>query len=324
MSKHRNSQHVMGIHKKRIRHRRHRHIFTKLIFSVIGLVILFYVAIALINGYSFQHNSYSSQGVTRNTATRLRFSQPVNILIMGTDTGAIHRTERYGRTDEIMMNTLSPERRTMRVTSVPRDSLVWLDGHDAKINSAYEFKGAPFTQNYIHLWLNVPINGYMLINLGGLEHLTTDVGGVRVNPPLSFKYGSLHVKKNHPVRIKGSKVREYCQMRYDDPKGDYGRQLRQRQVLFQLIHQVTTVHNLIFHPTLAKKLTKYVKTNLSLQDLANLALRYRGTRDHEISTHYQGYSKQISGQDYQVLSNHEIDQQAKQINQLLQVISKSS
>lgn len=166
---------------------------------------------------------------------------------MGTDTGALGRKSR-GRTDTMMINIINPNKQSMSLTSIPRDAPANYNGMITKINSVYTLGGADQTEKYMQDWLGVPVNYYMLINMGGLDNIINAVGGVQVTPPISFKYGATNVKKGQTVTLNGYQALDYCRMRHQDPLGDYGRQIRQRQVLFQLFNKATKVHNLALYP----------------------------------------------------------------------------
>lgn len=63
-----------------------------------------------------------------------------------------------------------------------------------------------------------------------LKGLVNALGGVDVNVPFSFSYDWCDFKKGKQ-HLDGRHAIAYARMRYDDPRGDYGRQLRQRQII---------------------------------------------------------------------------------------------
>lgn len=278
----------------------------------LSLLVLFYLVIGIDSAIRFRKTSYDFNNASLTAAARMLHHQPINVLMMGTDTGALGRHAR-GRTDTMMLNTINAQKQTMALTSIPRDAPARYNGYLTKINAVYTLGGANQTEKYVQSYLHVPVNYYMLINMGGLDKIIDKVGGVTVKPPLSFHYGAAHVKKNQTVKLNGMQALDYCRMRHQDPLGDYGRQIRQRQVLFQLFNKVTQIHNLFLHPFLPLSLCDNIKTNLSVTDFIQLMLFYRHANRHHVSTHLQGHTKQIDGQDYEVISPEEKAAKSEQI-----------
>src|SRR5699024_12171985 len=70
------------------------------------------------------------------------------------------------------------------------------------------------------------------------------VGGVTVTPPLIFTYDGYTFTKGKTVHLNGNQALAYSRMRYDDPKGDYGRQLRQREVIMSVLEHALSFNTL--------------------------------------------------------------------------------
>ena len=60
--------------------------------------------------------SKSGANVKRNASQVLAAKKPVSILLLGTDTGDLGRTDK-GRTDTIMLMTLNPKTKTTTIVS---------------------------------------------------------------------------------------------------------------------------------------------------------------------------------------------------------------
>ena len=74
-------------------------------------------------------------------------SEPMSFLFLGIDTGELGRTEQ-GRSDTIMVMTLNPSHKTLRLVSLPRDTYVNIEGYDGmdKLNHAYAYGGAELSK----------------------------------------------------------------------------------------------------------------------------------------------------------------------------------
>ena len=254
--------------------------------------------------------SYKASGAKklRNVNTQLSGKKPISILLMGTDTGALGRTF-SGRTDSMMVVTINPKTNKTTITSIPRDTAVTIPGYEdygvSKINAAYAYGKSKTAITTVQSMLNVPIDFYAIINMGGMEKIIDEVGGVTVTPTLSFSYGGYTFKKGVKTHMNGKKALAYARMRDDDPKGDYGRQTRQRKVIMALLAKSGSVSTLL-NESFISSLTKQTQTDLTFNDLTALATNYLAATKHIKTTHLQGTSETINSQSMEVASKSEL------------------
>src|SRR5699024_12728996 len=71
---------------------------------------------------------------------------------------------------------------------------------------------------------------------------TTLFRSVDVNVPFTFTYHT-HFKKGKQ-HLNGKEALDYVRMRKEDPKGDYGRQMRQRQVINDIVRKGMSVNSI--------------------------------------------------------------------------------
>lgn len=289
-----------------------RHIVRNVILSIIAILVVLtgvFAIAAVHNLKSTTNNMYQESGATdsRNTSSILKQRKPVSILIMGTDTGALGRHYK-GRTDTMMIMTINPKTNKTTLLSIPRDMEVNLPDFPqyspAKINSAYTYGGVKEAINSVESHFKIPIDYYFLINMGGLEKAINDVGGVTVTSPLTFNYLGANFVKGQAQHMDGSTALKFTRMRYQDPRGDYGRQERQRLVITALLKKSispTTVLNKDFLDSVSSQ----VKTDLTLNDMKELAFGYRKATKNIKSTYVQGTNQNLDGVSFQVVSVQE-------------------
>ncbi|VDG32590.1 LytR family transcriptional regulator [Lactobacillus sp.] [Lactiplantibacillus mudanjiangensis] len=283
-------------------------------------VILIVIAVLLVGVGAFAARTYlnaknaakivyQSSGIkkSRNTDAVLNGKKPVSILLLGTDTGALGRSYK-GRTDTIIIATINPKTKTTTLMSLPRDSEVAISGFEqdfpAKLNAAYAYGSAGTTIKTVQKWLNVPIDYYALINMGGMKKVVDEVGGVDITPIRTFTFGNYHFTKGVKTHMNGDKALAYARMRHDDPLGDYGRQQRQRQLITAIISEGTNATNLMKQGFL-KSLAKQTRTDLTFSNLTSIVTSYRGATKNIVSDHAQGTGKMIDGQSFEVVSQTE-------------------
>lgn len=293
-----------------------KHTFLKIITTIIVLLLL--------GGGVFAYNTYrnarSALDQTYNPLAKgfkpardvsdvLKQGRPFSILLMGTDTGDFGRSY-TGRTDSLILATINPKDKTTTMMSLPRDWMISIPGSEAyglqKLNAAYEFpldgKAHPESAiSAVQNLLNVPIDFYAVVNMGGLIKTVDKVGGVDVVSPLSFNFAGYTFIKGQKYHLYGNKALQFSRMRDQDPQGDYGRQMRQRLILTALLKKSDKVQSL-FTPGFFDSISSNIRTSLSFNDIMTLVANYRSAKDDITSTNIQGIQYLYRGQSFQVVS----------------------
>ena len=232
------------------------------------------------------------------------------VLLMGTDTGALDRTDKRGNTDTLILAIVNPQKKRYTLMSIPRDTMAQMVGADEfkveKINAAYAMGGSKMAMDTVSKLINVPIKYYAVVNMGGIMKMIRYVGGINIRPTLSFEYGGYVFKKGQLTHMGGGGALAYSRMRYDDPKGDYGRQERQRQVITTLIKKAVSVSSLSNLNSILESVSGNVRTNLPFSALQQIAMNYRGCAQTEKSDYLHGYNAKIDDAAYQVQSTEEL------------------
>lgn len=198
--------------------------------------------------------------------------KPISILMMGVD----QREKETGRSDSLILFTLNPKMKSMKITSIPRDSYTDIigKGKKDKINHAYAFGGIDMSVKTVENFLNVPVDHYIEVNMDGFKDVVDAVGGVDVNNDLDFQYENIHFEKGN-IHLDGTKALHYSRMRYDDPRGDFGRQMRQRQVIQAVIKKGASVSSLASYGDVLKAIEKNVKTSLTQDQMFEIQKNYK-------------------------------------------------
>ncbi|MBT8904371.1 LCP family glycopolymer transferase [Lactobacillus delbrueckii subsp. bulgaricus] len=296
--------------------------------TIIGLLVTFAVMIAVTWGahayFSLHSALVSMNGNNGSTATSARIAakKPISILVLGVDQGLEGRNDK-GNSDTIILVTVNPTTKKATMTSIPRDTLTEILGETSntsyymfKVNSAYQFGGSSGSVKTVSAMLNVPINYYVEVNMKALESLVNALGGVDVNVPFSFSYDWCDFKKGKQ-HLDGRHAIAYARMRYDDPRGDYGRQLRQRQIIQAVVKKGLSVNGLVNYQKLLKVFAKYVKTNLTFGDMTSLAINYRSAASNISSGYIQGHDATISGTSLQIASTEELQKWSNKLRKSL-------
>lgn len=255
-------------------------------------------------------------GPTGNGATSVRIAnrQPISVLVLGVDQGIEGRHEQ-GNSDTMILATANPAKKKATMTSIPRDTLADIKGDPDnkyfmfRVNSAYQVGGNQAAVKTVSSLLNVPVNYYMEVNMKALRSLVNAVGGVDVDVPFSFSYDwcDFHKGRQH---LNGRHAVAYVRMRHQDPRGDYGRQMRQRQVIEAVAHKAISFNTIANYRKFIDIFAKYIKTNLTFNDMLALALNYRGCMKNLKSGYIQGHDAWINGASIQVASTAELQRKS--------------
>jgi LCP family protein required for cell wall assembly len=254
----------------------------KILFWILGII-----GVLVIAGGVYAYTVYSNVSNTLNTVHKpldrdksdkrdkkveIADNKPISILLMGVD----QEDNGTGRSDSLMLFTLNPKTKSMKITSIPRDSYTEIvgKGKKDKINHAYAFGGIDMTVKTVENFLNVPVDHYIEVNMAGFKDIVDAVGGVDVNNDLEFTSRESHFAKGN-IHLNGETALKYTRMRYEDPRGDFGRQMRQRQVIQAVIKKGASVSSLASYGDVLKAIEKNVKTSLTQDQMFDIQKNYK-------------------------------------------------
>ncbi len=245
------------------------------------LKIMLLIALVLVVGvggfigytyYQVDQTVKKIQSPVKNTGDKVVEEQkPVSVLLLGVD----QRPGERGRSDSIMVMTLNPTRNESRLISIPRDTKVDIvgKGTNDKINHAYSFGGPEMAIKTVEKFLNIPINYYAEINMEGFTSLVDAVGGVTVNNDIDFTVSGTHFPIGK-VNLDGKSALKFTRMRYEDPRGDFGRQMRQREVIAQVANKLSSDVSVSNFNAIMDVVGKNAQTNVSFKPMRTLAFDY--------------------------------------------------
>jgi LCP family protein required for cell wall assembly len=136
------------------------------------------------------------------------------------------------RTDTIMLVYLPPGGKPALI-SIPRDSYVDLPRNGKnRINAAYAFGGPELLVETVEQNTRLRIDGYMEIGFGGFVNIIDALNGIRMCLPNAINDRDSHIDLRKGCQtLGGTEALGYVRMRKADPRGDFGRVERQREML---------------------------------------------------------------------------------------------
>ena len=282
------------------------------------------VLVLLGGGYEYHKMHSAAQNIFGNSngkiSRKLQKGEPVSVLSMGTDVGALDRGNSGGNTDSLELFTINPKTKRITMTSIPRDTLVRVNTKKGptyvKINAAYSIGGPKQTVKQVSELLDVPIDYYAVLNMGVLKKVVNTVGGVTVDNSFAFNYEGHHFKRGKQ-HLNGELALKYSRMRYEDPNNDYGRQKRQQQIIESVIQKFKASGSLTTANKILDAVKDGVKTNIPIDDIATLYGNYHAAMNKVITYHFKGQNATIDGVSFQIASPKEINRISKLIRKQL-------
>ena len=203
-----------------------------------------------------------------------------NVLLVGVD--GIDFDEKYQRSDSMIIATLDSNKEKVKLTSLYRDTLVYIPGYgEEKMNLAFSLGGPELVMETIKYNFDVNIEKYIMINFAGFESIIDQIGGVEIDVKEYQlhelnKYigqatggGDCPVEKAGLQILNGKQALSYARIR----KGvgdDYERTERQREVLFKVAEKLQKT-DVIKYFSIANKMLDYLRTNIEIMDGLNMA-----------------------------------------------------
>lgn len=208
----------------------------------------------------------------RDNSLSLKSKEPFSVLMLGVD----ERDGDSGRSDTIIVMTVNPEKKSVKMLSIPRDTRTEIVGHwtTDKINHAYAFGGVAMSMDTVENFLDIPIDYYMQINMEGFKDIVDAVGGVTVNNDLGFTYEGVHFPEGQ-ITLDGEDALKFSRMRKEDPRGDFGRQLRQRLIIQAVIKEGASLNTLTNFGNIFEAIGKNIKTNITFDEMVDIQANYK-------------------------------------------------
>jgi LCP family protein required for cell wall assembly len=258
----------------------------------------------------------------RLEAINFKEGDPISVLLMGIDNPA---GQKRGRSDSLILLTINPHSESMHMMSIPRDTYTKIKGNGTtdKINAAYVIGGTEMTIRSVENLLDVPIDYFVKVNRKSLKEMVNAIGGVDVYNDLDFTYYSVHYPKG-PLHLDGERALKYTQMRSKDPRGDFGRQMRQRQVIEEIIQKGANISSITKFGEMMKIVENNVKTNLAFDDMWEIQSNYKDARKNIEEHKIEGKGKKINGTYYYIPDKEKLRAVSNELKKHLEIYNKAT
>lgn len=236
--------------------------------------------------------------------------EPFTVLVLGVDERANDR----GRSDAMILLAVNPAKKSILMFNIPRDTRTAIVGHGTvdKINHAYAFGGVDMSIRTVEDFLQHSINYYIKVNMEGFSRIIDSLGGVDVKNTLSFDYEGYHFATGE-LRLSGAEALAFSRMRYEDPRGDLGRNERQREILRELIHKSLNISTVFKLQSILDEVGTSVKTDITFDEMKIFMKDYRTKLEGIEQVEVKGHGQKMNGIWYYIVGK----EQREEIHSLL-------
>ncbi|MEM9926342.1 MAG: LCP family protein [Cyanobacteria bacterium P01_D01_bin.50] len=220
-------------------------------------------------------------GALWSNISQYQLKKPMNILILGVEPipGTLSGSPESfaGNSDTMLLVRVNPQDKTIRVLSIPKDTMISIPEKGLnKVSQANASGGPVLAARVVSRSLsNAPIHRYIRISTAGMQQLVDQLGGVEVFVPKPMRYKdsaqrlSINLVSGWQT-LNGEKAEQYVRFR-EKNSGDLERVQRQQTMLLALRERLWSPKVLPRLPQLIRVMRKYFDTNLKLEEMMALA-----------------------------------------------------
>ena len=224
----------------------------------------------------------------------LVLSNPATTLVLGTDEAP--GREGPFRSDAMMIVRTDPDEHRIAFLAIPRDLRVEIPGHGLdKVNAAYAFGGPTLAIRTVRALTGMPINHVVVVNHARFKEVVDTLDGVTIDVPkpiLSNKFKCPfstqaecdrwpgHRFRRGEQTMNGQRALIYARVRankLDPADNDITRGERQQAVVQAMTDEVTSFGTFLRMPFIGDELVAPLATDLSANQLLQLAWVKRRT-----------------------------------------------
>ena len=213
---------------------KNRRRWRKVLWVLLGVLVVVAIAVAALlirlnsafDGVSTVESAFPDE-TDRPKVVETESGTAMNVLLLGTDSRAPGQDlmENLGdRADAILVAHIPPDRKSIQIMSIMRDSWVDIPGHgEDKVNAALSIGGVPLMVQTVESVIDQRIDHVAVIDFEGFKGLTEELGGVTLNNDRAFSTKGYDFAAGNITIEDGDEALVYVRERYAFEDGDYQR-----------------------------------------------------------------------------------------------------
>ena len=252
-----------------------------------GLILLLLLLISFVS--TFNVYSFSERDIKE-------YKMIENILLIGLD-GTNDKLPK--RSDTMIILTIDKLNKSLKLTSLARDTLVKIPGRgEEKLTHAYAYGQEELLMQTINENFDLDIKDYAVVNFKSFIDIVDIIGGVDINvnekeihhlnEVIKECYGVNHedtknieyITSSGNHNLNGYQALAYARIRKLDTI--YKRDERQRLILTNIAHKLSDV-SISKYPQIAKSILRHIKVNIAFNKIIDLAFIAHELASYDIS-----------------------------------------
>lgn len=252
-----------------------------------GLILLLLLLISFVS--TFNVYSLSERDIKE-------YKMIENILLIGLD-GTNDKLPK--RSDTMIILTIDKLNKSLKLTSLARDTLVKIPGRgEEKLTHAYAYGQEELLMQTINENFDLDIKDYAVVNFKSFIDIVDIIGGVDINvnekeihhlnEVIKECYGVNHedtknieyITSSGNHNLNGYQALAYARIRKLDTI--YKRDERQRLILTNIAHKLSDV-SISKYPQIAKSILRHIKVNIAFNKIIDLAFIAHELASYDIS-----------------------------------------
>lgn len=274
-------------------------------YTLFGLLFIVFIALCAVGWWVYRVNDELSDAQKPKEESRFaqfeekpeyeppewEGSERVNVLLMGGDDRGLREGE-VPRSDTMLVASFDPEKKTIHVFSVLRDTWVEIPGYrDNRANVPLSLGGPELAMKTIGNMLGLDIQYYAYVDFQGFIKLIDAIGGIDFYVEKDMHWTDSADDHKYDIDLKqgqqhldGEHALQYVRFRHDK-LSDFTRTGRQREFLGAVADKLKSGWNLIKLPDILNDVIPYVETNMSTRDMLKLGtLAYKSHQAGSVQT----------------------------------------
>lgn len=252
-----------------------------------GLILLLLLLTSFVS--TFNVYSFSERDIKE-------YKMIENILLIGLD-GTNDKLPK--RSDTMIILTIDKLNKSLKLTSLARDTLVKIPGRgEEKLTHAYAYGQEELLMQTINENFDLDIKDYAVVNFKSFIDIVDIIGGVDINvnekeihhlnEVIKECYGVNHedtksieyITSSGNHNLNGYQALAYARIRKLDTI--YKRDERQRLILTNIAHKLSDV-SISKYPQIAKSILRHIKVNIAFNKIIDLAFIAHELASYDIS-----------------------------------------
>ena len=225
----------------------------------------------------------------------------VSILFIGVDDSeARHQGDGNSRSDALLLATLNPGNKTVKLVSIPRDSYAYIPevGYRDKITHAHAFGGTRATIETVEELLEIPVDYYVKMNFNAFIDVVDAIDGIDVEVPynrtekdendkytIQLKKGMQHLDGKHALAL--------ARTRKLDTDIDRGK--RQQMILQAIMKEAVSVKSVTKYGVVIEAVGDNMKTDMTFDEMKSFLEYVKGGMPQVDTLSLKGFDDMSTG-----------------------------